>query len=52
MQAEMLEVRQLLSAILLEIPGVNGDAKAAGATSNDIELTSFTWGLKRQSSIE
>ena len=48
----MLEVRQLLSAILLEIPGVNGDAKAAGATSNDIELTSFTWGLKRQSSIE
>jgi type VI protein secretion system component Hcp len=50
MQAEMLEVRQLLSAILLEIPGVNGDAKAAGATSNDIQLDSFSWEFKRQPS--
>ncbi len=50
LRLEKLESRQLLAAILLEIPGVNGDAKAAGATSNDIELTSFNWGFKRQPS--
>lgn len=47
MQAEMLEVRELLSAILLDFPGINGDATGAGTTANDTELAGFSWGFAR-----
>ncbi len=48
MQAEQLESRIVLSAILLDFPGINGDADAVGgATSRDMELDNFEWGFSR-----
>ncbi len=44
---EQLEARRVLASILLEIPGINGDAVGAGASATDIELTSFSWGFAR-----
>ena len=50
LQAEQLEPRIVLSAILQDIPGVNGDATVAGATATDIQLDRFDWGFGRTSS--
>ena len=47
LQTEQLEPRIVLSAILLEIPGINGDATVAGATPREMELRSFQWGFFR-----
>ncbi len=47
LRLEQLESRRLLAAILLDIPGINGDASGAGATATDIELTEFSWGFSR-----
>jgi type VI protein secretion system component Hcp len=47
LQTEQLEPRIVLSAILLDIPGIDGDAIVAGATPTDMELESFKWGFAR-----
>ena len=49
LRLEKLESRQLLAAVLLDIPGVNGDT-AAGATNTDIQLSGFEWGFGRDAS--
>ena len=50
LRLEKLESRQLLAAVLLDIPGVNGDTAAAGATNTDIQLSGFEWGFGRDAS--
>ena len=47
LRLEQLESRRLLAAILLDIPGINGDATGAGATATDIQLAEFSWGFSR-----
>ncbi len=47
---EQLEGRRVLAALLLDFPGIDGDAKATGASTTDIALTSFKWGFQRDNS--
>ncbi|MFO0940004.1 MAG: type VI secretion system tube protein Hcp [Pirellulales bacterium] len=44
---EQLESRRVFAAVLLDFPGINGDATVAGATATDMELSSFQWGFSR-----
>ena len=50
LRMEQLESRRVFAAILLDFPGINGDATAAGATATDMDLGSFQWGFSRTAS--
>ena len=50
LQAELLEVRELLTTILLDIPNVDGDAGVIGATATEMKIDEFSWGLSRDAS--
>ncbi len=47
LRLEQLESRRVFAAILLDVPGINGDATMPGATATDMELQSFQWGFAR-----
>lgn len=47
LRLEQLESRRVFAAILLDVPGINGDATVLGATATDMELQSFQWGFAR-----
>lgn len=47
LRMEQLESRRVFAAILLDVPGINGDATVPGATATDMELESFQWGFAR-----
>ncbi len=47
LRLEQLESRRVFAAILLDVPGINGDATVQGATATDMELQSFQWGFAR-----
>ncbi len=47
LRLEQLESRRVFAAILLDVPGINGDATVLGATATDMELHSFQWGFAR-----
>ncbi len=46
LRLEQLESRRVFAAILLDVPGINGDATVLGATATDMELQSFQWGIR------
>lgn len=47
---EQLESRRVFASVLLDFPGINGDATVPGATATDMQLTSFQWGFSRNES--
>lgn len=51
LRLEQLESRRVFAAILLDFPGINGDASSTGATATDMELGSFQWGFSRTASV-
>ena len=44
---EQLESRRVFASVLLEFPGIDGDAIGAGASLTDMELSSFNWEFSR-----
>ena len=47
LRLEQLESRRVFAAVLLDFPGINGDATVAGASLTDMELSSFKWEFSR-----